>query len=404
MKKTKKNHWKRTAALGLGLLMLAGTMGGCGVGSRSRETGVQTGASAGLQAGGTEDRTESLAGLQAGGTEDRTESSADSQAKEPDSQTDSSDGSGTAESQADREPVDIRVGSLKGPTSLGLLDLMDRADRGETTDHYEFQMAVGADELLPLMVKGELDIILVPANAAAVLYQKTGGGVEVIDINTLGVLYLVSGTAEVGSLADLKGKTVFLTGKGTTPEASLRYLLDANGLKEGDVTLEFKSEAAEVAAVLAENPDAIGLLPQPFVTAACMQNENLKIVLDMNEEWIRAQEVAGDSQGMVTGVTVARREFLEENPEAVSAFLEEHAASVEAVNGDPETGAALAVQAGIVAKEPIARKAIPQCNIVCVTGQEMKEALSGYLSVLHDFNRELTGGALPGDDFYFGLQ
>jgi len=329
MKKTKKNHLKKAAALAMGLLMLIGTLSGCG----------------------------------------------------------------------DREAATIRVGSLKGPTSLGLLNLMDKSSRGETVDNYEFQMAVGADELLPLMVKGELDIALVPANVAAALYQKTDGGVEVIDINTLGVLYMVTGTAEVSSIADLKGKTVYLTGKGTTPEASLRYLLDADGLKEEDVALEFKSEAAEVAAVLAENPDAVGLLPQPFVTVACMQNESLKIVLDMNEEWMRVQSDTGN--GMVTGVTVARKEFLNENPEAVAAFLEEHAASVEAINADPEAGAALAVEAGIVAKEPVAQKAIPQCNIVCITGDEMKEALSGYLNVLNDFNAELVGGAVPGDDFYY---
>lgn len=300
--------------------------------------------------------------------------------------------------QQQRESVNVRVGSLKGPTSIGILFLMDKADRGETEDTYEFQMAAAADELLPLMVKGELDIALVPANVAAVLYQKTEGGVAVIDINTLGVLYMVTGTAEVGSVADLKGKTIYLTGKGTTPEASLRYILEANGLTEADYTLEFKSEATEVAAVLAENPDAIGLLPQPFVTAALMQNETLKVVLDLNEEWVRT---GNGTEGLVTGVTVVRRDFLEEHPEAVEAFLEEHGLSVTAVGEDVETAAALTVQAGIVAKEPIAQKAIPECNITCVTGQEMKAALSSYLEILEGFNAELVGGQLPGEDFYY---
>ncbi len=363
MHKTKKIDLKRSVAVGLSLLMLAGLLAGCGDGgsgmNRQAESGQTESGAASGQAVGTE-----------------------SQA-------------------ADRAAVTVRVGSLKGPTSLGLLMLMDKASSGETMDTYEFQMAAGADELLPLVVKGELDIVLVPANVAAVLNQKTNGDVEVIDINTLGVLYLVTGTAEIGSIADLKGKTVYLTGKGTTPEASLRYLLDANGLKEEDVILEFKSEATEVAAILAEKPDAIGLLPQPFVTAACMQNESLKTVLDINEEWKATQGEAGDNGSMVTGVTVVRREFLDENPEAVAAFLEEHAASVEAVNADPAAGAALAVEAGIVAKEPIAQKAIPQCNIVCITGEEMKAALSGYLKVLKEFNAELVGGALPGDDFYY---
>lgn len=294
--------------------------------------------------------------------------------------------------------VNVRVGSLKGPTSMGILFLMDKADRGETKESYEFHMAAGADELLPLTVKGELDIALIPANVAALLYQKTDGGVAVIDVNTLGVLYMVTGTAEVDRVTDLKGKTIYLTGKGTTPEASLRYILAANGLTETDYTLEFKSEATEVAAVLAENPDVIGLLPQPFATAALIQNDALKVVLDMNEEWLRA---GNGAEGMVTGVTVVRKAFLEEHPGAVEAFLEEHALSVAAVKEDTKTGATLAVQAGIVAKEPIARKAIPQCNISCITGQEMKDALSAYLQALADFNGELVGGQLPGDDFYY---
>ncbi len=399
MNKAKKILLKKAAAMGLSLLMLAGVLSGCGDGGQSVTndgTQIENPQSADSQAVNDQEGNSRESGQTA---DSQAESSAASDAAAAASQ--SSDQAAAASQSPDRAAATIRVGSLKGPTSLGLLNLMDKSSRGETADNYEFQMATGADELLPLMVKGDLDIVLVPANVAAVLYQKTDGGVEVIDINTLGVLYMVTGTADVSSVADLKGKTVYLTGKGTTPEASLRYLLDASGLKEEDVTLEFKSEAAEVAAVLAENPDAIGLLPQPFVTAACIQNDSLKIVLDINEEWLRVQGESGNSSGMVTGVTVVRKEFLNENPEAVTVFLEEHAASAEAVNEDPAAGAALAVEAGIVAKEPIAQKAIPQCNIVCITGEEMKEALSGYLNVLNDFNAELVGGAIPGDDFYY---
>jgi NitT/TauT family transport system substrate-binding protein len=296
------------------------------------------------------------------------------------------------------DPVTIRVGSLKGPTSLGILSLMDKADQDQTMYEYEFQMASAADELLPLMIKGDLDIALVPANVASVLYNKTDGGICVIDINTLGVLYVVTGGDDVASIEDLKGKTIYLTGKGTTPEASLRYVLAQNGLSEDDYTLEFQSEATEVAAILAEDPDAIGLLPQPFVTAALMQNDALQVVLDLNAEW---KKVTPDAEnGMVTGVTVVRKEFYQEHAGAVTNFLEEHAASVEAINADPATGATLAVEAGIVAKEPIAEKAIPQCNLTCITGDEMEQDLSAYLTVLYDFNAELVGGTLPGEDFY----
>lgn len=297
------------------------------------------------------------------------------------------------------EPVSIRVGSLKGPTSMGILFLMDKAEKGETADSYEFRMATGADELLQQMARGELDIALVPANAAAVLYQRTDGNVAVVDINTLGVLSMVTGTTQISSVGDLKGKTIYLTGKGTTPEASLKYVLQQNGLTEKDYTLEYKSEAAEVAAVLAENPAAVGLLPQPFATAAMLQNDKLKEVLNMNEEWNRVQGEGGS--GMVTGVTLVRREFLQEHREAVDEFLREHRESAAAINEDVDAGAALAVKAGIVAKEAVAKKAIPQCSITCVTGADMRKALSGYLKVLEDFNAELVGGSLPGDEFYY---
>ena len=300
------------------------------------------------------------------------------------------------------ESAEIRVGALKGPTTIGLLHLMDEAEKGNTQNSYTFTMATAADELTAQVVKGDLDIALVPANVASVLYHKTQGGVEVIDINTLGVLYMVSGEDGLTNFTDLKGKTIYLTGKGTTPDYVLQYLLTANGMSVDDVTLEYKSEATEVASVLAEDPTAIGLLPQPFVTAACMQNDAMKVIFDLNEEWNKIQGVSGSS--MVTGVTVVRKEFLEEHEDAVKSFMEEHKASAEAINADPTTGAALAVEAQIVAKEPIAKQAIPGCNITYIDKAEMKQALSGYLDVLFHQDSQSIGGGLPESDFYYDAE
>jgi len=302
---------------------------------------------------------------------------------------------GCGASMDEAKTTTLRVGSMKGPTSMGLLFLMEKA----TQNTYEFQMATAADELLPLMVKGELDIALVPANVASILYQKTEGGISVINVNTLGVLYMVSGDTTVTGMEDLKGRTVYLTGKGTTPDYVLRYLMAKNGLTESDCVLEYKSEATEVAALLAEDPNAIGLLPQPFVTAACAQNQALGVVLDMNEEWNRVNTETGS--GMVTGVTVVRNDFLKEYPEAVAQFLTDHEQSATAINEDVETGALYAVEKGIIAKEPIAQKAIPKCNITCMTGDEMKKALKGYLEALYEQSPEAVGGSLPAEDFYY---
>ncbi len=295
--------------------------------------------------------------------------------------------------------ADIWIGSLKGPTSMGLVYLMDQAEKGEAANHYEFKMAAAADELLPSMISGDLDIVLVPANVASVLYNKTQGGVTVIDINTLGVLYMVSGDTAIQSMEDLKGKTIYLTGKGTTPDYVLQYLLTENGLTTDDVALEYKSEATEVAAVLAEDTAAVGVLPQPFVTAACAQNENLSVVLDLTKEWSAVQGEGGSS--LVTGVTVVRNAFLQENGAAVDKFLEEHKASAAYANENVEEAAELVAAAGIIEKAQVAVKAMPKCNITYIDGEDMKTALSGYLEVLYGQDPASVGGSLPGDDFYY---
>lgn len=297
------------------------------------------------------------------------------------------------------EDVTLRVGSLKGPTSIGLVHLMDLSERGEAGNQYEFTMVTAADELLAKVAAEDLDIALVPANVAGVLYNKTQGNIAVIDINTLGVLDIVASDDSIQSIGDLRGKTIYMTGKGTTPDYVFRYLLSQNGLSDSDLTLEFKSEPAEVAALLKEQPDAIGLLPQPFVTAACAQNEALKIVLDLTEEWEKVQD--GSGSRLVTGVTIVRRPFLDENPNAVALFLAEHQTSAEFTNSNPDAAAELTAALGIIEKAPVAKKALPYCNITCLTGEEMKSALSGYLQVLYEQDPASVGGKLPEDNFYF---
>jgi len=297
------------------------------------------------------------------------------------------------------EDVTIRVGSLKGPTSMGLVYLMSRSEEGEAEGSYAFTMAAAADELLPKMVSGELDIALVPANVASVLYNRTEGGVSVLDINTLGVLYMVSGDVSIQNMEDLKGRTIYLTGKGTTPDYVLQYLLAENGLTIDDVALEYKSEATEVAAVLKDDSSAVGVLPQPFVTAACMQNEALSVVMDLTAEWSALQGEGGSS--LVTGVTVVRNDFLTEDPEAVRKFMEEHKESAAYANENVEAAAELVAAYGIVEKAPIAAKAMPYCNITYIDGADMRAALSGYLEVLYEKDAASVGGSLPADDFYY---
>lgn len=297
-----------------------------------------------------------------------------------------------AGSQADA----VRVGSLKGPTTMGIVNLRKDSEDGTSKGSYTFTMATQPDEIAADIAGGKLDIAMVPANLASVLYNKTKGGVSVIDINTLGVIYCVSGNTEIHSVKDLAGKTVLSTGQGATPEYALSYLLEKNGVT--DCKVEFKSEATEIAAALNADPQQIAVLPQPFVTVAEAKNPELKTAFSLSDEW---DKVSKDGSHMVTGVTIVRNAFLKDHPDAVSVFLKEHAASAEKAVSDVDTTAGLVAQYGIIEKAPVAAKALPYCNIVCISGDEMKTALSGYLQVLYDANPKSVGGALPADDFYY---
>ena len=296
------------------------------------------------------------------------------------------------------ETSEIRIASLKGPTTIGMVKLMDDSDNGKTDLSYNVSIYGTADEIVGLLVGGDIDIANVPCNLASVLYKRTGKGIKVLDINTLGVLYVLntdSGSA-LTSVSDLKGKTIYSTGKGTTPEYVLNYILQSNGIDPAkDVNIEYKSEATEVAAMLAESADAIAVLPQPYVTVAMNQNDNLRIALDLTEEWEKI-----DGTQLVTGVTIVRTEFLEQNPNAVAKFMEDYAASVEYVNSNVDEAAALVGGYDIVA-EPVAKKAIPYCNIVLKTGDDMKTDIQNYLTVLYNSEPTSIGGELPDDSFYF---
>lgn len=293
----------------------------------------------------------------------------------------------------------VHIGSLKGPTSMGIVSMMEKSEAGETNFDYEFTMATAADELLAGIISEDLDIAMVPANVASVLYAKTQGGIHVIDVNTLGVLSLMECGGTIQSVSDLAGKTVYLTGKGTSPDYVLQYLMTENGLSAEDVTLEYKSEPTEVVSILSQDDTAIGLLPQPFATSAAMQNENLQTAMDLTQEWEKVQGENGSS--LVTGVTIVRNGFLTEHEDAVQDFLSEHEISAAYTNENPADAAELIAAKEIVAKAPIAERAIPSCNITCIEGEKMKTALEGYLKVLYDFDPASVGGSLPDDDFYY---
>ena len=299
----------------------------------------------------------------------------------------------------------VNILALKGPTAMGMVSLMNQADQGEVADeNYNFQIVASPDEVTPAIAQGTADIAAVPANLASVLYQKTDGSVQVLTINTLGVLYLVENGDQIQSISDLKGKTIYASGKGATPEYALNYILKENGLTPGeDVQIEWKSEHTECVAALAEHEDAIALLPQPFVTTAQSKNDSLRVALDLTEEWDNIQKKNGGNSSLVTGVTVVRTEFAQEHPEIVEDFMERYQESVTFANDHAEEAAKLIGNYDIIPEE-IAKKALPECNIVYIDGAEMKEKLSGYLEVLKQENPQAVGGTLPTDEFYYDAE
>lgn len=295
-------------------------------------------------------------------------------------------------------PVDINVAVLKGPTAIGMVRLMSSTESGAAKNNYHFTVAGTADEITASIIKGDIPVAAVPCNLAATLYNKTKGGVTVCAVNTLGVLYILDTGDSVQTLADLKGKTIYATGAGTTPEYTLRHLLSKAGIDpDKDVTITFVSEASEAAAkIAASDEEVIAMLPQPYVTIAKSKKEGTRVAIDITAEW---EKVTGET--LVTGVIVANTAWLKDHDEAFQTFLSEYKESTAFATEHVDEAAEL-VEHFDIFKAAVAKQAIPQCNIVCYTGAEMKKAISDYLKVLFDANPKAVGGALPGDDFYYG--
>lgn len=289
-----------------------------------------------------------------------------------------------------KEPVAIHISALKGPTAMGMVQMM-----AENYEGYEFEIVANVDEVVAKIGKGEVDMAALPANMAAVLYNNTDGGIKVLAVNTLGVLYICENGNDIQSLADLKGKTIYASGKGATPEYGLNYILTKAGI-EDEVRIEWKSEHTECVSAMLSDPNAIAMLPEPFVSSAQVQNENIRVALDLTAEW---EKLTSEST-MITGVIIARKEFVEDNKAAVDEFLDRYKTSVDYANNKVEETARLIGEYDIVA-EAVALKALPQCNITLITGDELKDKLNGYLTVLFDQNPKAVGGSLPDDDFYY---
>ncbi len=289
----------------------------------------------------------------------------------------------------------INVSLLKGPTGMGGAYMWEKSDMGETKNKYNITLDTDATTVGPKLLQGEYDIAAVPTNLASSLYHKSQGKVKVIAVNTLGVLYIVSKDGAVSSVEDLKGKTILASGQGTIAEYALNYVLESNNLVVGtDVTIEFATEHAEsVTKALAGGYDAI-LLPEPFVSQIITKDSSFAVAINITEEW----EKTGDCT-LAMGCIAVNTKFYEENKDAVKSFLADYSESVNYVNANIDNAATLIEKHNIM-PAAVAKKAIPNANIVCYTGTEMKQALSSCYNVLFNQNAKIIGGQMPGDDFY----
>ncbi len=307
--------------------------------------------------------------------------------------------SSSSEQSSQVQKSDVNVAVLKGPTAIGTVQLMEKNDNKEALNNYSFEMLGAPEDVVGKITSGDVDIAAVPANLAATLYKKTEGKIMMTNVNTLGTLYIVDKSGQITDVNSLKGKTIYATGKGSTPEYVLKYILDKNGIDlENDVTIDWKSEHSELATLLLSDDGVdIAMLPEPFVTQVMTKSDSVKTALDLTEEWDKA---CGGESGLVMGCIIVRKEFAENNKEALDKFLDEYKESVNFANSSTDECAVLAGQYEIM-PEQIAKRAIPRCNITYAEGEEMQKLASGFLKVLFDTDPKSVGGQLPDDNFYY---
>jgi NitT/TauT family transport system substrate-binding protein len=292
----------------------------------------------------------------------------------------------------------VRVAALKGPTGVGMVHLMQAQQDGSAANDYDVTISESPEDVAAKLASGDVDLAAVPTNLAAALYAKTSGGVQMLAVNTLGVMYVLENGDAVHSMADLKGKTIYATGQGSNPEYVLRFLLQANGLDpDRDVTIVFKAQHDELATLAVKGDATVALLPEPFVTTVTVKNPQVRVALDLTAEWTKA---VTDGSRLMMGGVVARSDFVAKNPTTVASFLAEYRTSIEKATSDVDGTAALCEQFGIIASAAVAKQALPRLGLTFLTGEEMRTGLQGYFQVLYDASPKSVGGALPDSGFY----
>lgn len=293
----------------------------------------------------------------------------------------------------------FNIAALKGPTGIGMAELMEKNSNNETKNKYNFTLAASPDDITAKLISGEIDIAAIPTNLASVLYNKTNGEIQIAALNTLGVLYIVENGDTIKSMKDLSGKILYATGKGAVPEYVLNYLIKENGVT--DLNIEYKTDHAELATLMSSGDISLGMLPEPYVTSVLSNNKNCKIAVDLTKEWENINSAKNTSTALSMGCIVVQSDFAKENTNAFNDFLDEYKQSTEYANANIKETAQLVEKYEIMPKADIAEKAIPNCNIVYIDDAEMKSSVQSFYNILFDREPASIGGKLPRDDFYY---
>lgn len=295
----------------------------------------------------------------------------------------------------DRPVVNLAV--LKGNTGMSAVKLMADSEAGTTFNDYAVTIASAPDEVTAKLINGDLDIAALPTNVAATLYNKTSGGVQMLAVCGLGVLYMLENGNTVQSVHNLAGKTIYATGQGANPEYVLNYILNQNGLTVGmDVNVEWKT-SEELTALMASGEIDLAMMPVPAATSVLMKYPDVRFALDFTQEW----ENISTGGSLIMSCVAVRTDFAKENPEVVNAFLEEYAASIDYVKNNVEEAADLVAKYEITPNNKIAAAAIPQINLIYLDGEDMRDGIQNYFEVLAQAEPKSIGGAIPADDFYY---
>ena len=325
----------------------------------------------------------------------------------PGSSSSQPDGSDQDSSQSTPEvdaPV-IKFMALSGPTGVGASWLMEyySAENAFTDMPFILDSTIVTDntEVQAALNNKTVDVAAIATNAAAVLSAKNPDSIQVLAVNTLGVLYILEKGDTVHSMADLKGKTLYCPSntKGANPEHILNHLLTGNGVDPSDVNIEWLTPQ-EITVKMTSSDAGICMLPVPAATALLVKDSGVREAVSLSDAW---QDLEGSPLPM--GCVVARTEYIEENPLGVEAFLAAYEKSINYIS-DPANSAdasALVAQYEFAPNDQVAAKAIPQCSLTFVTGQEMKTTLEDYYTILFQTAPASIGGGLPYDSFYYGV-